>query len=724
MPKKPLCVAILWHMHQPDYGDVQTGEIYLPWTRLHAVKDYHDMGALVEECPGLHLTINMVPALLDQLVAYGSGTARETYVALTVKEASRLDEGERQFLLRMFFQLPYKQMLFPYPRYRELFDKRGRADEGGEFPDGLKAYSARDYRDLQMWFNLSWCGHVLREDPEIAALFRKGKSYTEEDKRRLLRIQQTFAGGVIAYYRRLMEERGIEISTSPYYHPILPLLCDSRSAREALSSIPLPSNPFSFPEDAREQVRCAQKRYLELFGREACGMWPSEGSISDSTAALVRECGLRWLASDDGVLLNSLRKSGIAGEGASLKKRYSAHAWGKDGPGPCFFFRDHELSDLIGFTYSGWQAEDAVGDFIRRLRSIHESLPADGRSYVVPIILDGENAWEHYPNNGSDFLRLFYRRLVESKSLRTVTFSEFLELEAQRETLPTIMAGSWIYGNLATWLGHPEKNKAWDHLSAARAFLGLQRQAGVDEERFRAAFKEMMMAEGSDWFWWYGDDHQTQNAAAFDMLFRNHVKNVYCLLGRPYPLDLDLPIKKAEVKAKFRNPVHTITPIIDGKVSSYFEWLSAGYGVPACGESMHRTEHYLEKVHFGYDAQGFYLRIDLASSSRSLIPVGNQLLVHFVAPREILLALEVGADHQWRCRVVRSPMADLAPEFGAGKILELRLSLNALGILKPEELRLFVSIVEQGRELERFPPSGFLGVPVDPWGLDHEEWMV
>jgi alpha-amylase/alpha-mannosidase (GH57 family) len=725
MSKKPLCVAILWHMHQPDYGNSLSGEIYLPWTRFHATKDYFDMAALVAEVPGLHLTFNLVPSLMDQLVAYATGTAKETYIEVTLTDAASLDERQKYFLLRSFFQLPYKDMVFPYPRYTELLERRGAVDGKGEYPAGFRSYTTRDYRDLQTWFNLSWCGRELRKDPEIDALFKKGKGFTEEDKKKLLHLQSSFIGHILPFYRSLMEEHGIELSVSPYYHPILPLLCDTRAARESLPHIPLPSTTFSYPADAREQIRMAVERFSGLMGRQPAGMWPSEGSISDAALGLAREAGLRWLASDEGVLHHSLRRLGRAGDHLTAVQKFSAYRWGAGSAGPVLFFRDHGMSDLIGFTYSKWGADDAASDFVHRLLGIRASVPDDGRHYVVPVILDGENAWEHYPNNGADFLRRLYHLLAATEGLKPVTMSEFLELEPAREELPSVVAGSWIYATLSTWVGHAEKNRGWEFLTAARSFLGTCQKEGCDPERYERAYREMLIAEGSDWFWWYGDDHSTQNAIEFDALFRTHLKNVYRLMGSIHPPELDAPIKKAEAKAQYRSPVYTITPKIDGKVTDYFEWLAAGFAMPAGGDSMHRNDRYFEKVHFGYDKKNFYLRLDLAPSLRQASAQPDVAFqFHFSYPADVLLSVQLDDNGEWICRALRAPSPDIRTSLGVGKIIELGVGLEDLGVFKPEEVRFAISACEKERELERFPPHSFLSVTIDPWGIDQQEWMV
>jgi alpha-amylase/alpha-mannosidase (GH57 family) len=724
MPKKPLCVAFLWHMHQPDYRNPQTGEALLPWTRFHAVKDYYDMGALVEKIDGVRATINLVPSLMDQLVDYANGTARETYAELTLRDASELNDREKLFLLRAFFQLTPKYMLDPYPRYKELLHRRGTADESGACPTGLKSYTVQDYRDLQVWYNLSWCGQVLRRDPEIAALFERGRGFSESEKTRLLEIQYSFIGGILPYYRKLSGSGLIELSISPYYHPILPLLCDLNSARDSLPSIHLPADPYRFPEDAREQIKRSLQSYASIFGSTARGMWPSEGAISDSALTLARDAGLQWLASDESVLWNSLNREGHACGPLPPELKFSAYRWGEGEAGPALFFRDHALSDLFGFTYCHWDSHEAVSDFLNRLRTIHSALPDDGRNYVVPIILDGENAWEHYPYNGEDFLSLLYGRLAESENFRTVTFSEFLNLEKFRRPLKSLAAGSWINGNLATWIGHPEKNRAWEELGAARRFLSSSRLDQNDPGAADRAFREIMTAEGSDWFWWYGDDHQTENAEEFDSMFRGHLKNVYRFLGSVPPAGLDEPIKKARVGARFCNPVHTLTPQIDGTVTDYFEWLSAGFAVPGGGESMHRTDRFFEKVFFGFDLKYFYLRIDVVPEKLSQLPSGYSIHVQFISPRDCAVSLERDEKGDWICRTLRWPAPGQDPLFAGKKILELGIPIEALGLREPVEVTFFILALEDKREVERFPSSGFLKVLTDPWGLDQREWIV
>jgi alpha-amylase/alpha-mannosidase (GH57 family) len=724
MVKKPLCVGFLWHMHQPDYRATQGGEVYLPWTRFHAVKDYYDMAAHVERAGGVNVTINLVPSLLDQLEAYSSGTTNEVQTTLTLRDAAMLDQREKAFLLRTFFQLSPLHMLHPYPRYAELYERRGAADDHGEFSAGLSLYTTQDYRDLQLWYNLAWCGPELRKDPEIAGLLEKGRGFTEDDKKRLLEIQYAFIGRILPYYRHLAESGAVEFSISPYYHPILPLLCDLRAARESLPSIELPSDAYAYPQDAREHIHRALENYSRNFGRSAQGMWPSEGALSNASLALAREAGLRWLASDETVLWNSLSREGRVDGPLPPEWKYTVYRWGDDDSGPCLFFRDHTLSDLFGFSYCHWDPAAAVSDFFGRLRAIHQSLPDDGRHYIVPIILDGENAWEHYPGNGAAFLQTLYRQLAGSSDFRTVTFAEYLDLESHREPLPSVVSGSWIYGNLATWIGHPEKNRAWELMAATRHTLGSAQAQGGKVGDIEDALREMMIAEGSDWFWWFGDDHQTENAAEFDSLFRSRLKNVYRLLGNVPPACLDEPVKKAQPKTRHKDPVHTMTPQLDGIVSDYYEWISAGYAVPGGGESMHRTDRLLEKIYFGFDLRFLYMRIDLVPGTIAAFPLTAAIHISFASPQKCSVMLERTEQGAWRCTPTVWPVPALIPAFEAGTILELGFPLEALGLQAAADVTFSILITENGHEIERFPSTGLLTVPVDPWELDRQEWIV
>ena len=589
-----LSVLFLWHQHQPCYKDPLSNRYELPWVRLHATKDYYDMAALLEEFPKIRANFNLVPSLLAQLDDYASGKATDRWLELTLKPAVDLSFEDKQFLLQFFFMAHWDRMIDVHPRYRELLERRGRHASVEDLSRVQAYFQEQDWRDLQMWFNLAWFDPFWREkDAAVGGWFEKGRNFSEEDKRRLIQKQFEICGRVAAKHRELAESGQIEITATPYYHPILPLLCDTDSAKTAMPQATLPLAPFQHPEDAREQIERALVDHERRFGRRPRGMWPSEGSVSESAAAILAECGVQWAATDEAVLANSL-----AGYDRD-RDLYRAHVFRVGEKSLQFFFRDHALSDAIGFVYGSWNPEDAAADFIHRLHGIRQRLEKldEGKDvpHVVPVILDGENCWEYYEADGLPFLRALYRRISEDPLLETVRGSDFLDQHGKSASpLPKLWSGSWINSNFAIWIGNDEDNRAWDVLKRTRDFLTEALRARPDlatDPAATRAWEEIYTAEGSDWCWWYGDDHSSANDAIFDYLFRKHLMNVYSLIGSAIPEDLHLPIKKKSAKAVILPPVDFIRPTIDGRVTSYFEWQAAGRFQPEGGGTgtMHRV---------------------------------------------------------------------------------------------------------------------------------------
>ncbi|HET6373891.1 MAG TPA: glycoside hydrolase family 57 protein, partial [Candidatus Polarisedimenticolia bacterium] len=488
-----LAVAFLWHQHQPLYKNPRSGRYSLPWVRLHALKDYYDMAALAGEFPRLHLTFNLVPSLLDQIDDYAEGRAADPALDLARRPAADLDEEERLALLDLFFSVPYHTLIAPYPRYAGLYHKRSGRGPDGDYREALSRFRDRDLRDLQVWFHLAWCGQTLRGRAEVKELLAKGEGFTEDEKGSLLDVQAAFMKEIVPIHMRLKTEGIAEISTSPYYHPILPLLCNLESAREALPGLPLPEQPFRRRGDAEFQVREALASMERRFGERPLGMWPSEGSLSEETIRIFGEARLTWTASDEGVLRGSAGRALQAGD---IHKPYLLA--GAE-TGPVIFFRDHRLSDLVGFTYATWPPRAAAEDFLGRLRALAVEAPGG----VVSVVLDGENAWEHYEGNGVEFLRALYAGLTSDDDLQTVTLTQAAQRAESIGRLEHLRAGSWIGANFATWIGHPEKNTAWSLLAAARSEAQARLTTRLESH---PVFRILAAAEGSDWFWWYGDD--------------------------------------------------------------------------------------------------------------------------------------------------------------------------------------------------------------------------
>lgn len=620
-------------MHQPYYKDPETGSYILPWVRLHAIKDYAALPVIFRGHPGVRHTVNLVPSLLVQVRDYVENGADDVFLSVSRKNALDLTKAENEFLLRNFFSAYAPTMILPQQRYADLFRGHEAALRSlGRKNGGSGGYGASEYTDLATLFNLTWFHPLFREeDPELSRLWRKGSGYTEREKHYVLDHQIEVMGRVIDEYRKLSREDGGELSSSPMYHPILPLLIDNRSALDALPGAALPSLPFSWPADARSQLERGRGVFHDLFGSNPAGLWPSEGSISPAALEMACETGFRWAATDEILLGRAFGKSvkrdpdGTPVEPDWFYRPYAAVT--KRGSIPVFF-RDHHLSDLIGFEYSRWDAHDAANNFVQNIKRIHDRLSsfksgASDNEYVIPVILDGENAWEYFHDSGVTFLNALLSKLEQLKPyIEFITLSDALDEIKDIRELPSIPTGSWIDGTFHIWIGHREDHAAWEMLSRARALLEsksrrLSPEGKEEPPDLKNAREYLMVAEGSDWCWWYGDDHFTPHGPEFDRLFRNNIKAAYNAMGVMPPDSIDIPIIKTDKVAQEKNvipaPRSYIQPRIDGVVTSYFEWNSAKRVVPAPGfGTMHRAgEVILSCFYYGFSIDEIFLRFDL-----------------------------------------------------------------------------------------------------------------
>jgi alpha-amylase/alpha-mannosidase (GH57 family) len=550
-------LAILWHMHQPYYEDLATGEHILPWVRLHAIKDYWGMVALLREFPRVRVTFNLVPCLLAQVQAFAEDRARDRHLALGLKPAAELTPEEARWMVANGFHAPYPQMIGPYPRYAGLHASRM----------ARRAFAEHDLRDLQVWHKLAWMDpDLLVTDRRLMSLVHKDHDYTEDDKVVLRAVELELLARVVPEYREAGARGQVELSTSPFYHPILPLLCDSDAHLRAHPEAPRPRARFARPEDARLQIDRAIAFHEAAFGQRPLGMWPSEGSVSDQALQLIAEAGLSWVATDEDILSRSL--------GQPMRPELLYRPYRVGAAGPAALFRDHALSDRIGFQYQSWHAEAAVADFLGRVREAGRRFAAatGGEAGIVSVILDGENAWEHYPGGGRPFLRALYGALERATDIQTVTMAEAAGGPAA--TLPGVFPGSWINGDFYIWIGHRDDHRAWDQLSAARATFDA-REALVEAGSRGRALEEILIAEGSDWFWWYGDDHSSDHDAEFDELFRRHLRNAYTSLGAPVPEELFASNISTGSGPDRLSPSGFLTVTLDGRDTSYLEWVGA-----------------------------------------------------------------------------------------------------------------------------------------------------
>ena len=592
-------LALLWHMHQPYYEDLATGEHILPWVRLHATKDYWGMVALLQEFPGVHVTFNLVPSLLVQIEAFANEHANDRHLVIGLKPADLLTDGERAFLIANGFHAPVDRAIRPNARYNELFEKRR----------DPQTFSVDDLRDLQVWHKLVWMDpDWLREDARLRALVARGRDYSEEDKQVLRSVELELLRAVIPAYRHAAESSRVELTTSPFYHPILPLLCDTDAHLRAHPHSALPRELFRYPEDARTQLQRAIELHTRVFGSPPRGVWPSEGSVSDAVIELLGEHGVSWAATDEEILARSIDRRLTATD------LYRPYAVGRDALR--ILFRDHQLSDLIGFAYQSWDSDAAVADFLGKVRDAGrrfraEAADASGEEPTVIVILDGENAWEHYSGGGRPFLRTLYRELQAATDIRTVTMSAAAQSETARP-LPSIFPGSWINGDFYIWAGHRDDHRAWGQLAAARHAYEEQKHRVAPEARARA-LEELLIAEGSDWFWWYGDDHSSDHDREFDDLFRRHVRNVYRALGQSAPDDLYLTNISTEGAAEGPIALGVLTsPRVDGRSADFTQWASAAdVPIGGGGGTMHRVAGQLVRgLKVAADTRSLYLRVD------------------------------------------------------------------------------------------------------------------
>ena len=693
MPQIYLC--FLWHMHQPFYKDLTTGEYKLPWTRMHALKDYYGMVHILEEFPKIRQTFNLVPSMMVQVEEYAAGQAADPFLEMALRPAESLTEDDRSFLLRTSFYSDPQRMIHRYPRYSELFtfcqahkDGRSRCLLG-----------AQELRDLQMWSQLAWFDEEFKDnDPEIRAWIERGRNFTVADQARMGARQREIVGKVLPEYKKLAASGQIEISTTPYYHPILPLLCDSEIAGVSHPHVPLPPR-FRYPNDARRQLALAREYVASHFGTAPAGLWPSEGSVSDEVLSIAADLGFEWAATDSGVLNRTLSRS------VGVEGLYRPYRWKQRLD---MIFRDHYMSDLIGFVYSKMDSTAAADDFLHRIRDNCSGILSAGRDAVVPIVLDGENAWEYYHLNGRPFLRELYRKISEDERMSAVTVSEGLR-RMEPEPLDYIFPGSWINANFDVWIGAEEDNQAWMQLLRARRTF--DETDGVPEDRRRLAFEELLIAEGSDWCWWYGPEHETANRVEFDQLYRSHLANVYRFLDLAPPEDLSRPILQAVAPATRIESTGLITPVIDGEVTSYFEWIGAGlYRVDSRSGAIGGKKFLIHEVQFGTDGVQLYLRVDFCPGGERELD-GAEALVTLESlegrsTSRAAIAFDGGRAHikELHLTGLVSQPADCA----LGRILEARFRLAALGVSPGGGVRFQLSFWHKGLPVDAVPQQGWI----------------
>lgn len=739
----PLYVAFIWHQHQPLYKSRTAGQYRLPWVRLHGTKDYLDLVLLLERYPKLHQTVNLVPSLIMQIEEYVEGKAFDPYLSVALMEAERLDLEQRRFIVEHFFDGNHRTLVDPHPRYAELYYQR--QEKGHEWC--VFNWDNQAFSDLLAWHNLAWIDPLFWDDPEIEAWLNQDRGFTLSDRQRIYSKQREIMGRIIPQHRKMQESGQLEVTTTPYTHPILPLLADTNAGRVAVPEMTLPQYRFQWTEDIPRHLKKAKQMYVERFGCDPKGLWPSEQSVSPSILPHVAQEGFQWIVSDEAVLGWSLNHFFHRdATGTVIQPDYLYRPYRLDTPHGdlAIVFRDHRLSDLIGFTYGSMEPKQAASDLIGHLEAIARELKAQQSSgsttleqpWLVTIALDGENCWEYYPEDGKPFLEALYSTLSEQHGIQLVTVSEFLDKFPPTETLPasTLHSGSWVDGSFTTWIGDPAKNRAWDLLTQARLVLANHPEA--TEEANPEAWEALYAAEGSDWFWWFGEGHSSNQDAMFDQLFREHLAALYMALNEPVPPQVRQPVEAHEQR-RDHIPQSFIHPIIDGRGDEQ-DWDKAGrIEIGGARGTMHQSSP-IQRLWYGVDHLNFYLRLDFKSG---ILPVHDFSEVHLLwyypdrtmhnspapiaelpdeAPMNYLfhnhlginLATqtawfqEAGEHFNWYAQPTRA-------QIGLDSCLELAVPWADLKSVEPDwPVRIVVILADEGRYKGYLPENGLVPVQV------------
>ncbi len=682
-------IFILLHMHQPVYRLMRDNTAYysMPWVYLHGVNEYYDIPSVIGEFDDVHITFNLVPSLLIQLQDYIKGAFKDDFVSLFLKPAEDLDAKEREFVLRNFFSVNYYTKMKKSKRYLYLFDKRGSVYE---LDRKASLFTVNEIRDLQMLFFLYNTSLIAGEEfSEIQEWKKKDMQFTEEDKNRLYEIHHNILGRVIPLYKRLYEERKIELSTTPFTHPISPLLLDLSICRASNPYLNCPDFNARFPDNVDLQMERALETFKKLFGKAPLGMWPAEGSVSDAFLDIMIQKGIKWTATDEGILEKSL---GYSVRETFSHELYSPHEYN----GLTMMFRDRELSDDIGFNLYRMPPKEASYKLTRKISKIFIK-----RGKLVSIILDGENPWENYEGGGVPFLRKLFGHAITTKKVNFVT-GEWVANNMDKLKISHIHPGSWIRSDFSTWIGQKEKNTAWEYL------IKVKNDTREIVKSNKEALFELMSAEGSDWFWWFGDDNPTAYANEFDQLFREHLKDIYRMQGLDYPEFLDKPIKREVISSPVIKPeTGFITPVIDGKITDFFEWLGAGLIdlTKTQGGVMRSSQPMFKYLHYGRDSANFYMLLEPFEKIKT-----DFIFQINIKSRDKLLVIDSS----------KKNAQDIV--FKIGRVVEIKIPLNY--IEDKNNIEISAEIKKKGEIQERYPHSGSLHINLIDEDEAEDDWMV
>ncbi len=700
-------------MHQPYYVNPTTRLAMMPWVRLHAVKGYLDMVSILAEFPSVHVNFNLTPVLMLQIEELVQGTVRDLWLEWSRKPAAELEQNERLAILEHFFKIHHDNLLRPFPRYAELLHKRGSAFYREKALAALETWTTADFLDLQTWYNLAWCGFTAEKMfPELAAMKRKGRDFTEAEKNRVLDIHMEILALIAPLYAAAEARGQAELTTTPFFHPILPLLYDSEFAERCMPGRQRPAR-FHWPQDALAQLRLAAEQHTRMFGRAPRGLWPSEGSIAPELVPLMREAGIEYFCSDEENLFNSLRRADDHSDHLALFQGWRVE---HDGTAINAIFREKPLSDFVGFMAWRNEPHQAAEHLLTHFRHLADQLPSD--TGLIPVILDGENCWEQFRDGGESFLRNLYGGLETDLRLRSCTVENYLLRCPPTRTITTLHSGSWIRSDFDIWIGDEEENRGWDLLGQTRSYLEGKLPSLAPEVR-DFALREIYAAEGSDWFWWYGPDFTTECDVLFDDLFRQHLKNVYALCGDMPPSLLDRPIIGTTVPPLYNRPRRLISPAINGRVAPFFEWAGAGSYIAGSEQgAMFRDDRFVQSLQYGCDEKQLYLRVDFRrwGDFKFALTFHQPSNVVIVSPQlsqsqHGALSLTGGPDRQ-------------VGEFVTGQIFELAIPFADLGITRGGLIQFQVKLFHNGIERECYPESAPIELSVPTEESQLAQWRV
>ncbi|MDR0534179.1 MAG: alpha-amylase [Verrucomicrobiales bacterium] len=720
-----LDVVLLWHMHQPYYVDPLTRTAMMPWVRLHAVKGYLDMIEMSSRQPDVRINFNFAPVLVKQLLELQQREVKDLWEEWSRTPAAALSFAEKRSLLENFFKINWTTCVNVYPRYAQLLDLRGRTVTDQSVMEAVARFTEQDFRDLQVWYNLAWCGFsICQRYPELPELKKKGRDFTEAEKNRLLDIHHEAISQVLGFYREAQEQGRIELTTTPFFHPIMPLVYDTDFAKRCMPGRELPPR-FTAPEDVKQHLQLAQELHRQVFGKKARGLWPSEGSVAPELVPLFQEAGIEYFCSDEEVLFRSLRLDPGYGtkktDRLELFRGWKFKCAGGEVKG---LFRERPLSDFLGFNAARNSAKGATDFLVSHLEGIADSVKHPGG--VALIALDGENPWEAFGDGGEKFLATFYEALAKNKKLRTRRLGDYYDEAKDLPEVHNLHTGSWINGDFDIWIGDHEENRAWDWLGKTREFLrGVE--PAMDEDARRRAWQEIYAAEGSDWFWWYGPDFQNDSDFLFDALFRKHLQNVYVLAKATVPQYLDVPIRQRGQPATYVVPTTYINPAVDGEASGYFDWFGAGYlDMDMQQTAMFQSGRVSKAIYFGFNERNFFIRYEYEKKAP------DHIIFDFCKPQNCRLVLKRDNGFEdYKATIETSKdgviycLTDKSFTARHTCCIECAVPLSVLGVKDDgAPIAFFIQILDKGVGVEQCPERGLIEFngPSAQFGL--KNWFV